>query len=830
MQTRTYAYDALGRLRSATTPEAGMVCFGTLSGSTCQANGYDDWGDLLYRTDARGVQTNYIYDGLNRLLGISYTNMPSGVSAMPNVCPTTGSSSNNANVCFTYGTSATNFNNGLLVSMTDATGSENYTYNNLEQVSQVHKTIGSTPYTTQYSYNLAGQLTQITYPSGRVVNENVDGIGRLSSVVGTLSGVNTTYASGFGYNTAFQVTGLQYGNNLYASYGFSADRLQLNCLDYSTTNRNGTCVHDSTSKFGLSYSYGSSGSNDGLIASTTDSVDNGRSATYTYDSLFRLTKTATAGSTNYPAWGLSETYDRYGNRSAQSIVSGCASINCPAPSVNVSATTNQIAGTGFRYDLSGNMTSDGQNTLTYDGENRIASASGPLGSASYSYDGNGLRVQKASPLNNPTTTTVYIFSGTKVIAEYVNGVGVGSPTREYVYSGSTLLAKIEGGATQYYHGDHLSVRMMTDSSGTKMGEQGHFPFGESWYTNNTTTKWGFTTYERDSETNNDYAMARYNVSRMARFSSPDPLGGSLGDPQSLNRYTYGRDLPVGMVDPLGLGPWPPCNTVQKRPSNISDESSGAHGPNALEGELDPSAEGFPPQDPCNPVGGGGRDDLLLGSDNFAELLIENLLSSYFIFDGSSIVPVGGPDGVPNILYPIGPWLFCDPRLDPTCVDGWCDPGIDINCDSLSRPAVTTEFLISRGDRPPVRCAGKARVVGPGKLTNGRPGGAFNVVVSAGTAAIVPSQFGLTKSQLSPFISQIEGFIGTNAKSPTFIGVTDVIGPPAGQANLLAKFPGLFVVELEGGSDMNIQHIVLRIPEGLSTQMSGGCPTGTSQIP
>jgi YD repeat-containing protein len=111
-QPRTFGYDSLGRASSTTTPEGGTVCFGTVSGGSCQPNtGYDNWGDLLYRTDARGVQTNYIYDTLNRLLGIAYTNVPAGVSPMPNVCKTTGSSSNNANVCYTYGTSASNYNN-----------------------------------------------------------------------------------------------------------------------------------------------------------------------------------------------------------------------------------------------------------------------------------------------------------------------------------------------------------------------------------------------------------------------------------------------------------------------------------------------------------------------------------------------------------------------------------------------------------------------------------------------------------------------------------------------------------------------------------------------
>ena len=64
-----------------------------------------------------------------------------------------------------------------------------------------------------------------------------------------------------------------------------------------------------------------------------------------------------------------------------------------------------------------------------------------------------------------STTTVYIFSGTKVIAEYDNGAAPSSPTREYVYSRSSLITKIESGATKYYHSDHLSNRVVTDSTG-----------------------------------------------------------------------------------------------------------------------------------------------------------------------------------------------------------------------------------------------------------------------------------------------------------------------------------------------------------------------------
>jgi hypothetical protein len=42
------------------------------------------------------------------------------------------------------------------------------------------------------------------------------------------------------------------------------------------------------------------------------------------------------------------------------------------------------------------------------------------------------------------------------------------------------------------------------------------------------------------------------VSRVNRFSSPDPIGGSIADPQSLNAYPYTRNDPINLTDPTGL--------------------------------------------------------------------------------------------------------------------------------------------------------------------------------------------------------------------------------------------------------------------------------------
>jgi RHS repeat-associated protein len=63
--------------------------------------------------------------------------------------------------------------------------------------------------------------------------------------------------------------------------------------------------------------------------------------------------------------------------------------------------------------------------------------------------------------------------------------------------------------------------------------------------------WFFTSYDRDSESGLDYAVARYYDSRTGTFCSADPLAGDPSDPQSWNRYPYGRNDPIDMTDPSG---------------------------------------------------------------------------------------------------------------------------------------------------------------------------------------------------------------------------------------------------------------------------------------
>ena len=55
---------------------------------------------------------------------------------------------------------------------------------------------------------------------------------------------------------------------------------------------------------------------------------------------------------------------------------------------------------------------------------------------------------------------------------------------------------------------------------------------------------------------------------MGRFMSPDPLGGHLEDPQTLNKYVYVRNNPLSLTDPTGLDFALSC-TVAKDGSNAS---------------------------------------------------------------------------------------------------------------------------------------------------------------------------------------------------------------------------------------------------------------------
>jgi RHS repeat-associated protein len=59
---------------------------------------------------------------------------------------------------------------------------------------------------------------------------------------------------------------------------------------------------------------------------------------------------------------------------------------------------------------------------------------------------------------------------------------------------------------------------------------------------------------RVKTTPTDYAVNRQHQNANGRFMQPDAIAGSIGNPQSLNRYSYSLNDPVNLVDPEGLFP------------------------------------------------------------------------------------------------------------------------------------------------------------------------------------------------------------------------------------------------------------------------------------
>jgi RHS repeat-associated protein len=105
---------------------------------------------------------------------------------------------------------------------------------------------------------------------------------------------------------------------------------------------------------------------------------------------------------------------------------------------------------------------------------------------------------------------------------------------------------------QYYHTDASgSVRLVTDQNGGVVATHDYGPFGIE-ATASASDPRLFAGKERDPETGFDYFGARYYASQTGRFTSPDPLGGHLLNPQTFNRYAYAGNNPLRFTDPTGL--------------------------------------------------------------------------------------------------------------------------------------------------------------------------------------------------------------------------------------------------------------------------------------
>jgi RHS repeat-associated protein len=389
-----------------------------------------------------------------------------------------------------------------------------------------------------------------------VVKNNFGTDGGLNAVSSRIfNGDYRTYASGFSYTASGGVNRMMLGNGRWETAQFNT-RQQVTQLGLGTSASN-------TSLWRVDYEYGElqtngtvdSARNTGNIARQVLTIP-GTSFTqsYKYDPLYRLTeaKEFTGTNTVNPNWTQTFGYDLYGNRTSFSQTIGGIQTN-GTPLVNPN--TNRFTSAGFTYDKNGNITKDTDSATNqtrqflFNGDNKqieVKDANGnPIGK--YYYDGEGKRVKKVTDLE----TTIFVYDGDgTLIVEYSTQL---NPQPEI----------------SYLTFDHLdSPRVITGATGNVISRRDFMPFGEEIFagvgSRNTALKYSttgtdnirkrFTGYEKDAETDLDFAENRMYQNKYGRFTSVDPLidSGYLFAPQTFNRYAYSGNNPVNFTDPDGL--------------------------------------------------------------------------------------------------------------------------------------------------------------------------------------------------------------------------------------------------------------------------------------
>jgi len=526
-QTRTFVYDSLSQLKTATFPESGTLTYN-----------YDNNGNLTSKTDGRNITTTQNYDVLNRLTSTSYNDIPQTATvnyfydaqSLPSGAPS-----------FDRGAAT-----GRLVAVTYGAGSSAGTYRGYDALGRVVRQYQQTDavnYLVEATYNQASYMITETYPSvpgagdRRTVIYVPDAAGR----VGSLSTSATSYApaasvSGIGYASHNGIATESFGNSLVHAVTYN-NRLQPTQIKLGTT---GT----PTSAVSIIYDYGTTNNNGNLLSVSYAGGGLSYTQTFGYDAVNRLTTSQEGAS-----WSQTNSYDRYGNRS----VGG---------NLSYSASSNHITNSGYAYDASGNLTNDTVHSYSFDAANRIIKVDNTL---AYVYDGEGRRVRK---LVNENLRFIYGIDGQQ-IAEF-NG-STGALQKEYIDGAEGVVASIEPTAvnangTRYLTSDHLgSPRVVTNSSAAVVSRHDYRPFGDELLAGTGGRSAGqgyapeglrqqFAGKERDNETGLDFSKARYYASIQGRFTSADPVlinANRLADPQQINLYNYARNNPLRFTDPTG---------------------------------------------------------------------------------------------------------------------------------------------------------------------------------------------------------------------------------------------------------------------------------------
>ena len=472
---------------------------------------YNEAGELTASIDGRGQRVDYTRDILGRVT----QKVPQGRPASETITYAWDA----AGISGSYGI-------GRLSSVTDGTGTTALGYDHRGNLIAKRQNIGSGTADLAYIYDAADRITQIAYPSGRLVAYDRDSKGRVTQVRTKASTSDPTWALLAGsitYDPWGSVTAAQFGNGLALQQAWFDGRLTSKRLYNATSGANLSS---------LAYGY----DNDDNIGAIHDLIDDANTPYYGYDAVGRMTLSSMVVSS--PA-SSTDTY------------------NYTSGTNRLASITNAAGTRGIGYDARGNTISEsrpgGSVSATYDGYGRLLTYN-RTGDPAQTNAYNGLDDRVSTTSGSTTHAFVYDADGrvlgeygtsaADVIAETIwlspdvandnqpfggdDGVGGYAPLVVATGSGSST-------TLTWVHGNHLGVPIaFTDASGAAVVAPSYALPG----------------FPGQMKTLSDIYYNRYRDydSSTGRYVQADPIGLEGGS----NPFAYANDNPLRYVDPLGL--------------------------------------------------------------------------------------------------------------------------------------------------------------------------------------------------------------------------------------------------------------------------------------
>ena len=547
-----FAYDSLDRLTQVTDPSnlATIYSFDGLSDATGQVSPdtgstsrtFDAAGNVLTRTDAKGIIATNTYDALDRLIVTTYPDSTQNiVHHYDEANSVTGCSSS--------------YPIGRLTRIVENTVTTMYCYDAQGRVIEKQQITGTTTDTTGYAYTAAGRLSGMVYPSGTLVTYTRDSDGHIQSLsVTPPHGTASIAVSSVTYQPFGPVSGYTLGNGQAVTRSYDAN--------YRLTDL-------ASPAFSLHVARDAMGD---ITAIGNAPGANPATETYSYDPLYRLPAITEAGGSTLQSVTYNPTGDRL-SKTGSGLATGAYSYN---------PNTHQLVATGSyarSVDANGKTTAitaaSGNLGFGYNDRNRMILAQ-VAGSTvgSYTYDALGERIAKVS---GSASERYGYDEGQRLLSEQ------GATNRDYVWMGGIPVANVDtSGATStiaYVTADQLGTpRVITDARGNTLWQWAYQ--GNAWgevvpagtgYTYNLR----FLGQYFDAETGLNYNAHRDYDSTVGRYVQSDPLGLTGG----ISTYAYVLSNPLRFTDRRGLDD--PClytaNACGLGPDASVDPNAGCDG-------------------------------------------------------------------------------------------------------------------------------------------------------------------------------------------------------------------------------------------------------------